>query len=555
MSKPRTVLVTDPLIDASDKILYPIIQGGAEVNQRRFNSTAYDNSSTHFSVPPPNPGTFISRKFTLKMRIRLVFKMIDVAGGNPAVGRPWSQNAQSFRQFPLASIMKNLSVTINGCVITLPVSDVIKPLIQYNNRNENSDWKAHTGPSHHDLSQDYMYTIGPAGVNFQTNNLYNPMNDITSANAKNRKGNGAIEYVTFDHDPALGAGNVYSPSISADISEQLFISPLVFGCSEEYGLVNVNSLDVHIDWEPEAFKCWSNTPYKIDAGNVVYQFTGFEHHLNDIVPEIMFEYITPPQGYRIPQQVQYPYNEINRYITPTRLRLAVNATFTSVFSNNIQLSVIPKYIYICVRRSKRSLDNLNLDRRQGILMSQPDSYAKITNLRMNWNNQSTLFTNATTEQLYEISRRNGYIHDFTGFSGSKMIVNGGDITANIRRLTGIGSVLCFEVGKNIPLDPGEAPGCPCMKSLQIQIDGTWLSSNFTEAGLAGVSPDLELVIITQTPGILSVDRSGAYKKIAVINEVDVKSAKKDIMFDWEDSKQDLLSGGKNYHKANRKARY
>ena len=552
MSKPRTVLVTDPLIDASDKILYPIIQGGAEVTQRRFNSTAYDNSSCHFSVPPPNPGTFISRKFTLKMRVRLIMTCRDVAAAGVDPGVPFAKNSNSFRQFPLASIMKNLSLTINGCVITLPVSDIIKPLLQYNNRNENFDWKAHTGPSHPDLTQDYSIGLG-AGVAFERDNLYNSMKDITQVGAKNRKGNAAIEYARFDYTPPL-AGGFYESTIIADISEQLFISPLVFGSSEEYGLVNVNSLDVHIDWEPEAFKCWSNRPYKIDAGGTVYKWTKLETKLNDVVPELLFEYITPPQGYRIPQQVQYPYNEINRYITPTRLRLLSTNGFASVFSNNIQLSVIPKYIYICVRRSNRSLINANADIRQSILCSQPDSYARITNLRLNWNNQSTLFTNATIEQLYEISRRNGYVNDFTGFSAAKLAFNEGT-NGGRRFMYGIGSVLCFEVGKNIPLEKGEAPGCPCMKSLQIQVDGQWMSRNFSEANMEGLSPELELVIITQTPGIITVDRSGAYKKVAVINESDVNSAKKDIMFDWEDSKQDLLSGGKNYHKANRKARY
>ena len=120
---------------------------------------------------------------------------------------------------------------------------------------------------------------------------------------------------------------------------------------------------------------------------------------------------------------------------------------------------------------------------------------KIKSLSILWNNQSGLFSSASEQDLYNISKRNGLNLTYNQWAKYR------------------GGVMCIEFGKDIGLLDNEAPGCQGQYTIQIQMDvendtgatfqgeffqifmmeGTFsISENFARASLGNLTNDVVL---------------------------------------------------------------
>ena len=158
---PSTAAVYDPIIRVDEKATYPIIKGGLEVTERYYTTTDFSSTNCSFTVPPPNPTTFVSRRFKLyaPIKILLTGKLIGYEPPNnlPDNGFPIIPHQHfALRQYPLASIMNTLGVTLNGTGLTLVVNEVIKPLLLYHNNDRNLEARElSTSPGMRDKASEY----------------------------------------------------------------------------------------------------------------------------------------------------------------------------------------------------------------------------------------------------------------------------------------------------------------------------------------------------------------------------------------------------------------
>jgi len=148
------------------------------------------------------------------------------------------------------------------------------------------------------------------------------------------------------------------------------------------------------------------------------------------------------------------------------------------------LSQVPRKLYLFVR-NQRSSSNQNTS----------DSFLKIKGLSILWNNQSGLFSSASEQDLFNISKRNGLNLTWNQWAKYR------------------GGVMCIEFGKDIGLLDNEAPGCQGQYTIQIQMDvendtgatfqgeffqvfmmeGTFsISENFARASLGNLTNDVVL---------------------------------------------------------------
>lgn len=560
MLKPNTSLIIDPLIDISEKVTIPVIKGGHHITRREYFATNFSNSSCHFSVPPPSSNTFLSRRILLKIPVKLRF--VGVIENTDGTTGLLTENYDAFRQLPLASLMKTLTIKINGCVISLPVNDVIKPMLMYHKNNKHLNARSCSmSPFMRDQFQDYnnrARTIAGyteyaddflATQTYKNPCLKNPLGTGVYSNLNTGNPRGAFQYDRFTQS-RVGQLPV---EIDTILVEELFISPLVFGGGCEDGFVNIKNLDIDIQWDSHLEKIWSHAPTASqgDALADYKRFTGLTVTLGDTTdkPSVLFEYVTPRYHTPIPQSIQYNYNEIQRYTTPLSGNYIFNGEFVSERSNNVQFQVIPRHIYICVRRSPNGLDTL--EKR----VTQPDSYGSIEKLEINWNNNATLFTNASQEQLYDMSRKNGCDLSYQEWSARDMYMYFGEEFANAqdtdnKTVNGIGSVICLEMGVDIPLKPGESPGTRGVFNFQCTLTGKWKSHNRNWQGLPNAFPlPIEIMFITSTPGIFIIQGDKAMKQVGVIDAGDVSRAQRNPRLTYKKSKMDIMTGGMDYKNA------
>lgn len=145
-----------------------------------------------------------------------------------------------------------------------------------------------------------------------------------------------------------------------------------------------------------------------------------------------------------PPVTSYPYNQILRYNSNIGSVLSgATAVGTSV---TIQFDQHPKMLYIYARRRNQDLLQSN-----GFIYS--DTFARINQISVQYNNQSGVFGNYSVEDLWEMSCKNGLQDSFSQFkniTGSVVGINPvSDIGLSAIESSGSGKQISFNVQVNI----------------------------------------------------------------------------------------------------------
>jgi len=160
-------------------------------------------------------------------------------------------------------------------------------------------------------------------------------------------------------------------------------------------------------------------------------------------PAMRLCYLTPLSLQPIPLVNKYDYYSINRYPTTAGSGTVAAGASGTVDAQNIQLSGIPKLVYIFIRQR-------NSDRAFG----ESDAYARINQIRIQFNNKNALLGSATSRDLYEMSVRNGLQMSWSQWYKHT------------------GSVCVIDFANDIGLDASEAVGSRGQYQFQVSVDFT-----------------------------------------------------------------------------------
>ena len=142
---------------------------------------------------------------------------------------------------------------------------------------------------------------------------------------------------------------------------------------------------------------------------------------------LLFQFLTPHPSDMLEPRNVVPYYELPIYRTtslpvltarPHRGQMVAgsfqDAVPGTIYSSNIQLSGIPDKLIVFVRRPIGTLN-----------CADADSYATITGISINFNNQAGLLSSMTPQQLYRNSVQSGLVGlTWEQFSGSCVSVSG-----------------------------------------------------------------------------------------------------------------------------------
>jgi hypothetical protein len=503
----RPVKIIDPVLDFKDENVYGVLIGGKRTSFKPIISTSYSNSSATFSAPPPNPRVAVSRKVKLVCPVTFTFQ------GTAPDGQGLLQSGfDAPRAYPLSSVMNTLQIDLNNTSFTINMSDTIQALLRYHNPDKLKNGDMSMSPSTMDKSQQYSDLA---------NSIHNPLGAVIDAALGGLDGRGAFPCDNFTNAISSDPAAIIESVATYTFTEDLFLSPMLFGtCCEDTGFIGLQTMQVIVNWANDLSRMWCHD----DSGGSV--LSSISVQLGQ--PTLLFEYKSPNDIMKIPDYRHYGYYEIQRYPTE-RNQVIQPQTATIINSNNIQLNSIPRMIYVYVRR--RNSDRTFLT---------TDCFLSIERISINWANQSGLLSNASKQDLYEMSKRNGCNLNWRDWSGEAAPFWSGGTNESIH---GTGSVLAIEFGTDISLNIDEAPG----------VNGTYqLQIDLTCTNRAGLDINPAMYIVVSNEGSFTIENNSAYSQVGVLSRKDVLDAQSMEGINYGDLK--YMAGAGSFKSFGRKLR-
>jgi len=427
----------DPAIDLTRPVKIRIEEGAQNVTVTKYPASSVSPQNIQFNNVNPNSAeTIVDRKLFVKASFRLTFLGTNVPSGEfllqtdgiSEYGTPQSGSlvggVDGLRAFPLSQMLASIQLKMNNQTFTQNINEYIEPLMRYSNYRDvgAEDWSM--TPTMQDQYQNYsdfaIYGSARNSLgNYGENGHREPRGGFSGlvVVSQNRQG-------FADGTASTGLGDVMEAVVDVQITEPIFISPLAFGKRSHRGFVGVKTmaLTLNIDSQYQNY-IWSHdeTSSGKTINNISLSFnttsTGYANR-----PELLFTYYTPRMFQKIPENNLYPYHQITDYTFD--LNGSLNPGQEQQISvNNIQLDSVPKRVFIFLR-TQSGLKTFN----------DTDSYARIQGINMTFSNQSGLLSDASEQQLYEMSVRNGLKMSWSQWSKF------------------CGSVLCLDFSKQISMD-------------------------------------------------------------------------------------------------------
>lgn len=527
--KLNPVLVEDPITQVNSVRSYAILQSGDKISWKQYTSTSISSSSIQFSCPPPSGSVLVDRSIPLSLPVRVTIVGTVSTNNSGFVPATALLNSGQFaiRAWPVQGSLESLQVNINNDSVSIPMSDVIHPLNRYNTCETLKTREYSQTPCYFDKSANYSDLVG---TNLNPLAPYGNMIEGTSIPR------GGFPFTIVSNPTVVPTtGGVSTTSVFDFVAtEALQISPFYWGKYDfdNQGFYNINSMDFNLSFLAAAgyrMVSYTDGPLATSGANqvtaqitsITVQFSGFSgtpfSYPSLAQPTLLFKYLSPnlltkqQLGPNLPNT--WPYFDIQRY--PTRIGTLASGTSATVPSNNIQLSTIPRRMYIFARPTNQALQtNATLT----------DSYLAISNIQIQWANQSVLLSSASQFQLFQINTLNNGSANWQEFSGATLYNSALPPNVNSASYATCGSPLCISFGDSggVQLMPDECPGMS--GQFQLQVTATFTNQN---PGTQWNNVIMDMYIVTVSEGTFVTSALGSSQHmLGVVSKMDVLNAQK-----------------------------
>tara|TARA_R110000772_G_scaffold268733_1_gene398379 strand:+ start:5232 stop:6983 length:1752 start_codon:yes stop_codon:yes gene_type:complete len=426
MSRPSRVVLPVLDLEQNDKpLVKKVVKGCKNYTQHRISSDSNSNQSCSFSFQPPSQNSIVDRKFILKANISVklagvgalwenVATSVSTPDSAPDVGQNYripmssqrisqvdaearaadvAKPVQDFtdyaggallkignnlapRQFPLASIIDTIDLTINGTHFTASINQYIHAVMEYTTVDYRN--RVLSQVAHHPDKNNYAGTLGKA---------------VHPLNLNHEAGRGAEQPRGTLLDECSGNN---TNTLTFVLEEPLFLSPLMaeFG----HGMSNVNDVSVQINWSSklENFLSCAIYPaatqtartFPVNATTLAAATTIIEK------TELNVRYYTAQDDIKIPNEIVLPYKQPKIVIKESGQHN--KGTATPATGNNIRLNQVPEcvFVYAKAKRSAKTPESADIS-------------ARISKIEVDWNNQSGALSALTEKDLVRLSVENG----------------------------------------------------------------------------------------------------------------------------------------------------
>ncbi len=465
LDKTRIVLTVDPRIDFSRDGVFAIGAAGERVTYRNIQTQNF--SASNISITDKQSmGVAIASKWFMKVEFEVDFS------GIPPLGSTLLQigSNDAARFMPLTSITKTITVDLNDEKFTTGINDYHDALMRYNESDDYMGFDLSTCPSFLDTYQSYndylIYgsALNPLG-NYGENSIQEPLR-------------GGFTYDIISNPVGDGV-NVVTGRVRFVTREPVLLSPLTWGHYNTKALIGIKSFAVNYDFDSNITRIWSHNPNNGVGSFLVTAVTPIRSSLEMI-------YITPKSTIPVFPIQRYPLAGIYK-VTKALGAIAAGGSLPITTSDSMPLYGVPKRVYIFARRSNESRT-----------YNDPDVFGQISNLSIYFNNSDGNFSQASVQQLYQVSRENGYRRSFQAFNKFE------------------GSVMCIDFSKDMPLLPNEGVGSN--ENIQFQF-------NFTLFNPSAEAINYTLFTIVIFEGVMTIRNGVIIRELNVVSPKDIVDSK------------------------------
>lgn len=488
----KTVAVDDPRTSVHGRE-FAILKSAKENTFQVITTTNVSTSSITYNIKVPSVNTFVNKTIYQRVPVRIVLNaQVGNVNPNPLL-RP---NYFAPRAFPLTQSMSNLQVNFAGKSSSLEIGDMFSALCRYTFDSELKNHEMSITPSYLDTSSNYEDLIG---------SIKSPLSGYSDASDDETGGRGGFP----EFNVVLNTAN--QAIIDFIFTEPLFISPLAWNkyTPALYGLQN---MDVIASFYTTAASRMVSIAYSgalagAQIASSAIAFNNFESlgggtfSYGLASPQLLVEFLTPSAIQVIPDSLSYPYQRLQRYPTDFLITMEPNVT-KLLTSNNISFNSIPESVYIFIRNNNQ------------VMQSSPnytDSFARIDQVQINFNNRSGLFSQCSRQQLYSIARNNNCNLNWNEWGG---IMN--QASSFTQKFGGIGSVLKLNFGPDIGLAESECAGL----SGNFQFQCTVLATNINQ--VMTMTPTL--YVISVESGVCTILGGTCDFDIGIVSVNDILSS-------------------------------
>ena len=436
-----TYLVDDPRIDFDRHATYLVERGGGDLTYRQYKCVSASSSSITFSTLVPSRDTVVGSKVYVNIPLDVTITApVGVVAG-------LISDYTGFRFSPITTSCNSIQLELNGKAVSSNVYRYYPALMKFCNTNDEMLNDFSCMPTFMDYYGSY-YNSSIGGGNANTGALWGSLKDPLGIDqdADNFHPTPRKAYLSNISNITVNTATQFS--FTCVIQEVLPISPLFWGHREVKGLVGLDTIGVTLQLRDNLSRIISSTIFNraIAANNLsvaVAPNTG-----NGLIGSFLeFIYIKPRANVVLPRVIHYPYNNIKDYQTPGQA-VALNALPVTDTFSNIQLTGVPKRVYIFAKR-----------REQDESYATTDTFAYISGISLDLGTRSGLLAECSPQTLYRMAVKNGYRGSWDSW----------------RRYQG--SVLCIDFGSDVSLDLLDAPGALKQMQMSFRLTYTNIQSN------------------------------------------------------------------------------
>lgn len=542
------VLVKDARLDVSDSIKYAVIKGGQNVTMAQYKAISATNNQIVFNIQVPSEQTIIDRRILLQTELTLTV----VSSNLTTVKGCYYGVYSALASFPLHQLMTVMSATINNNTVSINIRDVLPAIVRLLDCEDLICFNSST-PTFADTAVSY-------GPNNCGGSLPHPNGSYWAVNESPVVHRGVMSPKSYV-GPTETSGQ-YKETFTWLLTEPLLLSPFFYSNLKAnnqgfYGIQNMNIV-LNVGDTSRVFRglasqgaiSWKGPSNALEGSTDINQITnvyagavevGGAYFTNT---QLLLNFLTPHPSDMLPARNIVPFYELPRYITPwsanpnplviSGLSVSSPDTFT-VRTQSLQLNQIPDKLIVYVRKNISSQS-----------WGDADVCFPISNIVVNFNNNSGILASAQQVDLWQMSRNNGLQetwHEFKGLGvGSPVVGLPTSATASQTVVPLVGSYLVLEFGKDIQLTE-DFYAAGSLGNFNLQLNITCQNNRpYALTTNGGYDNNVEAVLITMNSGVFVCERGTSSTYTGILTKQDVLEASQQDHYTHDDVGR-MIGGG------------
>jgi len=503
MSEPKMVNVIDPRLECLEfsqkENAWGIFKGCEGQNSVAQQANSYSTSGVTWNFNTQSENVIIDRRVYSRIQFLCTFV------GTAPLGQPLlNTESDAPRCLPLASVTQSLKVTINGSSVETQYADALQALLRFNLDDQVKEHDLSMSPSCQDKYQRYVDGVG---------SVRNPLSNYQNSGKNEGRGTFSFDAISNPVSPDAAVTPI-TATVLFTVTEPLLISPMLYkSTSLESGLIGVKNMGVQFNFAAgQLNRVWSRSP---SAGVTITSMVTSVGQGSTAPPSLLVNYLTPPliSQSQIPKSVDYQYYKCETFVNDMNSSLVANAS--QAFTNNsIQLSTVPRCIYIYACRPNNTKSHLT-----------SDTFFRINSLSLNYLNVSGQFSSMSIQDLYQMAVKNGCNLSWSEWSGRSVTI--GDSRTGLGSIDGlVGSVIKIDIS-DLHIPSNIASGM----NVNSQLSYTVGLENINQVDTLQV----QLVTVLVYDGLMTVQNGSMATQIGIISEADVIETRSDRSnyVDWQ----------------------